>query len=1098
MSSIIYTQQHLSEHLLGYWPLNKTAENLIDPARFGQYTATDITYVPGKVKVAASFNGTTSESLQPNLNLEGLTELTLSCWIKPDTTNKYAFVCSQWLFPSNTTFGLSKYSNGQLAVHIAESNTDNPGNNYMFSTNANLQVGVWTHIAFVYNGKLTGSTNRLKIYQDGVQLGTEMGLGSSSLSTGLISYWPLKGNSNDLVGTNNGIDTNIIHGTTSLFNTTTSKIAITDLNITAAQTRTLSINFMLNKFRVVLFSGSPTAGNGYLGAITSTTNYFGDWVTSGIFSHNFSVGVWYTLTMTFNNGVVRSYLNGAESITGPLTMDPAGYFNISSFGGYDPSVFNLDGEIRDVAFYDRVLTGPEITALNAAIIGNIGPRLYGTHNFLIGDLDYTDNSLKFDGDVEAVAVWGRALDESEILRICKAPTSLNDGLFSFWKLNGNSNDSVGANHGIDTDINYVAGKKGLAADFNFTSSEIQIPYNSQFNFTDGINDLPFNVSGWIYSLDGSNLHWIIAKRPVTTGWQIVLFNNIINFALLTDGSNYIVSSSITLVPNNVWTHISCNYDGSKNVSGLTIYINGVQSLVTPQTLGVYSGIVPEIANVKIGRSTFGSYHFLGQMDEIGIWNRELTPSQITELYNTSYPFAGKGFQLMPTPGYDNDAQDWFDLMTPMPTTPFKFAINEIFKGLKNNGIWEKLDYLLLMATETQQQSLIPLKNHTLFTPAIINSMQWIESVGYAGGAGTYLNTDFKPEIDGVNYQQDDASYGHFLIKLQSGIVGANGCYTVPGTLDTNAFFSSTQLSFAINDSSGTVIVTPTKIGLISLVRQGISQVSAYFNGTLINNYAKGSAGVPNIDYYVGARNANGSPGEYGVDETHAAVYFGSSTINFSAFNQIMQDYALRRIGLVAFYPLNGNAFDAIYSTHGIQSTVSYNAAKHGDYGALFNGVNGSITVPYTAKLNSVTTDMSLSVWVKTNSLDNKIVLIKYSDAPGNGEYFITLSSNKWKARLLGGFYDVTSIDDAVIGQWTHLVFTAVEGGDLKFYVNNVLQGTTSGLTGILPGNNFDLSLGKWTTAYWSGMLQDLGIWNRVLNEYEIARLYNSGNGFKVY
>jgi hypothetical protein len=317
-------------------------------------------------------------------------------------------------------------------------------------------------------------------------------------------------------------------------------------------------------------------------------------------------------------------------------------------------------------------------------------------------------------------------------------------------------------------------------------------------------------------------------------------------------------------------------------------------------------------------------------------------------------------------------------------------------------------------------------------------------------------------------------------------------------VDVNVFFTASSLGFAINDNSGTVVATPTKLGLVSLVRQSISQVSAYFNGTLINNYGKGAAGIPNIDYYVGARNANGSPGEYGTDETHGAVFFGSSTINFSAFNQIMQDYALRRIGLVAFYPLNGNAKDAIYNSHGNQSTVSYDAAKHNDYGAQFNGVNSSIIVPYTAKLNSVTTEMSLSVWVKTNSLDDKIILIKMYDGGGSGDYYLTITTNKWFARLYSNNYSVASINDAVIGQWTHLVFTASEGGDLKFYVNNVLQGTTSGLTGVLQGNNFDLSLGTWNGTYWNGTFQDLGIWNRVLNEYEIARLYNSGNGFKVY
>ena len=49
----------------------------------------------------------------------------------------------------------------------------------------------------------------------------------SSLLTGLISYWPLQTNSNDIVGSNDGTDTNITYSSAAVFNGT-SKIAFAD------------------------------------------------------------------------------------------------------------------------------------------------------------------------------------------------------------------------------------------------------------------------------------------------------------------------------------------------------------------------------------------------------------------------------------------------------------------------------------------------------------------------------------------------------------------------------------------------------------------------------------------------------------------------------------------------------------------------------------------------------------------------------------------------------------------------------------------------------------------------------------------------------
>jgi hypothetical protein len=75
------------------------------------------------------------------------------------------------------------------------------------------------------------------------------------------------------------------------------------------------------------------------------------------------LNTWHHLVLTFNNGVVRSYLDGVESTSGALSMNPSGYFNTQIFGGYGTASFNLIGQMDEVGIWSRVLSQSEILYL---------------------------------------------------------------------------------------------------------------------------------------------------------------------------------------------------------------------------------------------------------------------------------------------------------------------------------------------------------------------------------------------------------------------------------------------------------------------------------------------------------------------------------------------------------------------------------------------------------------------------------------------------------------------------------------------------------------------------------------------------------------
>jgi len=73
-------------------------------------------------------------------------------------------------------------------------------------------------------------------------------------------------------------------------------------------------------------------------------------------------------------------------------------------------------------------------------------------------------------------------------------------------------------------------------------------------------------------------------------------------------------------------------------------------------------------------------------------------------------------------------------------------------------------------------------------------------------------------------------------------------------------------------------------------------------------------------------------------------------------------------------------------------------------------------------------------------------------------------------------------------KWTHFVGT-YDGTNIKAYINGVLTETISHSGNIAPwyGN---MEIGRFNTEYWSGSVDDLFIYNKVLTQEEVTQLYD--------
>jgi len=86
------------------------------------------------------------------------------------------------------------------------------------------------------------------------------------------------------------------------------------------------------------------------------------------------------------------------------------------------------------------------------------------------------------------------------------------------------------------------------------------------------------------------------------------------------GSSQSVTGTTGLA-TNTWTHIAVTYDGTT----LRFFVNGTQVNSKSYSGNMYTTTSP----LKIGGNAVWGEYFAGQIDEIRIYNRALTQSEIT-------------------------------------------------------------------------------------------------------------------------------------------------------------------------------------------------------------------------------------------------------------------------------------------------------------------------------------------------------------------------------------------------------------------------------------------------------------------------------------
>jgi hypothetical protein len=206
------------------------------------------------------------------------------------------------------------------------------------------------------------------------------------------------------------------------------------------------------------------------------------------------------------------------------------------------------------------------------------------------------------------------------------------GLIALWRGETDASDSIGGHDGrffagnsaVVAPTVTASGKVGGAFSFDGTA-HVRVPTS------EALKPPEFTIEAWVFpSALRAERQTVFAHGSSVSSdpaWRLALTTDSPGFVTFPPSS---VLGLIKPITSNQWTHMAISFDGTT----MRIYINGAQvawrgglgpivydSAGAPLTIG---------SNWAAGAST---ERFTGLIDEVSLYNRALTPTEVADIYN---------------------------------------------------------------------------------------------------------------------------------------------------------------------------------------------------------------------------------------------------------------------------------------------------------------------------------------------------------------------------------------------------------------------------------------------------------------------------------
>ena len=587
----------------------------------------------------------------------------------------------------------------------------------------------------------------------------------------------------------------------------------------------------------------------------------------------------------------------------------------------------------------------------------------------------------------------------------------------------------------------TSGRYGSGLRFDGVDDWVTVADAATLDLTTGMT-----LEAWVYPTAQTSAHTVLLKETAAgLAYSLYAHENgaPVTWVRLDGAASSNSATGTSSLPLNTWTHLAATFDGST----LRLFVNAAQ--VGSRTIG--GSLVQSTGALRLGGNAPWGEYFAGVIDEVRVYNRALTASEIATDRDT--PIGATATDTVaPTVATVSPVAGAIDVALSV-TIGAAFSEAMDATTISSSTVHVRDAASVAIAGSVSYDSVL---QRAAFTPAAPLT-----------AAATYTAT-VRGGTSGVKDLAGNPLAADFTWS-----------FTTVAPVDTTAPTLSWQSPAPGATVSGTVTVAASATDNV-----GVVGVQFKLDGA---NLGAEDTTAPYAISWDTAAVSGGSHVLSAVARDAAGNQGASTSISVTVSNT-----STSAAGLVAAYGFGEGSGLTIsdasgYNNTGIISGATWTTGRFGS-ALRFDGVDDSVTIA-DADVLDLTTAMTLQAWVyPTRAGFTETVVLK--ESPTGLAY--SLYSNEGAAPVTWVRFSGSVSGNSAAGStalplnvWTHLAAT-YDGAILRLFVNGSEVGNRP-LTGSIVSSSGVLRLGGnavWG-EYFAGVIDEVRIYSRALSASEI-------------
>lgn len=227
---------------------------------------------------------------------------------------------------------------------------------------------------------------------------------------------------------------------------------------------------------------------------------------------------------------------------------------------------------------------------------------------------------------------------------------------------------------------------------------------------------------------------------------------------------------------------------------------------------------------------------------------------------------------------------------------------------------------------------------------------------------------------------------------------------------------------------------------------------------------------------------------------------------------VYRDYAANSspnliTSILAYYKLDGSNVESVSNISMSEANITYSTGNGKiNQGAGFNGASSYIKSNSSITLSAYSA-LTVNLWVKYTTASTQVIFETSPNFNSNRGVIIITISGKISVGVSNGSggYNIRASSTSInTGSW--FMITAVINladpnnyNQVLLFVNGVFEGVlsfTTLQTGLFTNQPINIGARAGASDWFSGAIDEIGMWSRSLSQSEILSLYNSGSGIQ--